>query len=513
MRLAGVAALLSATFLYFLLATAFISRIVPVLAGWDTSAVMSGSMAPAIQPGDLIAFEPYGGWQLPPGTIVSFEDPARPGTITTHRIVEVEDDGSYITKGDANLAADSTPVTPEMVRGVARMVYPKGAVPSYWWTTHQYGSLAILVFATAVAMLVHGRIGPRIGSESSRPPRLRRQMKRSMSVPTIGLFTTMALVGVAFASFTSTTGSPGNVFAAAASFGPEPPSNLAAAASCPAGPTHIGASSAGGESNEVIIGRPAGVAAGDVMLASFITRQSVAVDVVPGGWQLLLTEGDMRVYHKTAGAAEPGGYSWTLSATQRWAGGITAYRGIDPSAPIDAFGSQTTSGTSITAPSLTTTVDDAHLVAIFGRQSRAAIGQPAGMAERWDVGDTGGGADNSGVDSAAADEAGGSAGATGPRVATSSGSRTGHGALIALSPAGFGVGLTWEATPTSTADGYILERWTGGVLDKSWAITPATTTAFTDTTAQEGTAYSYRLRAFEGTDESAEVVVTITPSC
>lgn len=509
-RIAGVAALLSATFLYFLVATAFVSRGLPLLAGWEASAVMSGSMAPAIQPGDLVAFKPYRGPVLAPGTIVSFEDPARPGTVTTHRIVEVRDDGSYVTKGDANPTADSTPVTPEMIRGVARMVYPKGALPSYWWATQQYGPLAVLILATALAMVIYGGRSPTSVSGSDRAA-LRR--KRRAFLPTVGLFTTMALVGVALASFTSTTNNAGNVFSAAASFGPEPPSNLVAAASCPAPPGHVGASSAGGESDTATFGKPAGVAAGDLMLASFITRQSVAVDTVPAGWQLLLTEGEMRIYHKTAGASEPSQYTWGLSQAQRWAGGITAYRGVDPTSPIDAFGSQTSSGTSVTAPSITTTLDDARLVAIFARLSRSAISQPAGMAERWDVADTGPGGDNAGVASEAADEAGGTAGSTGQRVATSSGNRAGHGALIALSPAGFAIELTWEASPTSTADGYILERWTGGALDASWVITPATTTNLTDTAAQEGVSYTYRLRTFQGSDESPEVEATITPSC
>jgi signal peptidase len=509
-RIAGVAALLSATFLYFLVATAFISRALPLLAGWEASAVMSGSMAPAIQPGDLVAFTPYRGPVLAPGTIVSFEDPARPGTVTTHRIVEVRDDGSYVTKGDANPTADSTPVTPEMIRGVARMVYPKAALPMYWWATQQYGPLAALILVTALAMVIHGGRSPTSVSESNRaaPPR-----KRRVFLPTVALFTTMALVGVALASFTSTTTNSGNVFSAAASFGPEPPSNLVAAASCPAPPGHIGASSAGGESDTVTLGKPGGIAAGDLMLASFTTRQSVAVDAVPAGWQLLLTEGEMRIYHKTAGASEPSQYPWVLSQAQRWAGGITAYRGVDPTSPIDAFGSQTSSGTSVTAPSITTTLDDTRLVAIFARQSRSAISQPAGMAERWDIADTGPGGDNSGVASEAADEAGGTAGSTGQRIATSSGNRAGHGALIALSPVGFRIELTWGASPTSTADGYVLERWTGGALDASWVITPATTTKLTDTDAQEGVSYTYRLRAFEGSDESPEVEATITPSC
>jgi len=512
-RIAGVAALLSATFLYFLVATAFISRGLPLLAGWEASAVMSGSMAPAIRPGDLVAFTPYRGPMLAPGTIVSYEDPARPGTVITHRIVEVREDGSYVTKGDANPTADSTPVTPEMIRGVARMVYPKGALPMYWWATQQYGQLAALILVTALAIAIHGGRSPTSVFESDRAAPRRRRTKRRGFLPTVGLFTAMALVGVALASFTSTTTNAGNVFSATAWFGPEPPSNLVAAASCPTPPGHIGASSAGGESDTVTLGNPAGVAAGDLMVASFITRQSVAVNAVPAGWQLLLTEGDMRIYHKTAGASEPSQYLWGLSQAQRWAGGITAYRGVDPTSPIDAFGSQTSSGTSVTAPSINTTLDDARLVAIFARQSRSAISQPAGMAERWDVADTGPGGDNAGVASEAADEAGGTAGSTGQRVATSSGNQAGHGALIALSPAGFAIELTWEASPTFTADGYVLERWTGGALDASWVITPATTTNLTDTAAQEGVSYTYRLRTFQGSDESPEVEATITPSC
>jgi signal peptidase len=512
-RIAGVAALLSATFLYFLVATAFVSRALPLLAGWEASAVMSGSMAPAIQPGDLVAFMPYRGPVLAPGTIVSFEDPARPGTVTTHRIVEVRDDSSYVTKGDANPTADSTPVTPEMIRGVARMVYPNAALPSYWWATQQYAPLAALILVTALAMVIYGGRSLTSVSESDRAAPTAPPRKRRVFLPTVGIFTTMALVGVALASFTSTTTNAGNVFSAAASFGPEPPSNLVAAASCPAPPGHIGASSAGGESDTATFGKPAGVAAGDLMLASFITRQSVAVDAVPAGWQLLLTEGEMRIYYKTAGASEPSQYPWGLSQAQRWAGGITAYQGVDPTSPIDAFGSQTSSGTSVTAPSITTTLDDALLVVIFARQSRSAISQPAGMAERWDVADTGPGSDNSGVASEAADEAGGTAGSTGQRSATSSGNRAGHGALIALSPAGFRIELTWEANPSSTADGYVLERWTGGALDASWVITPATTTKLTDTGAQKGVSYTYRLRAFQGSDESPEVEATITPSC
>ena len=46
------------------------------------------------------------------------DDPALQGHLNTHRVVEIQDDGRFITKGDANLTNDSYPVRAEAVVGV-----------------------------------------------------------------------------------------------------------------------------------------------------------------------------------------------------------------------------------------------------------------------------------------------------------------------------------------------------------------------------------------------------------
>ena len=105
--------------------------IAPVLLGWHTTVVVSGSMAPQIEPGDVIAAAPTS--RSPrPGTIVLVDDPARPGDLLMHRLVRYDPEGRMILKGDANEAPDSTPVNPGSLRGVPRLRIPLIGLPYVW---------------------------------------------------------------------------------------------------------------------------------------------------------------------------------------------------------------------------------------------------------------------------------------------------------------------------------------------------------------------------------------------
>ena len=73
----------------------------PTVFGFATAAVATGSMAPAIDAGDLIVTRAQDGYAV--GDIVTYL--AADGTSTTHRIV-AKSGGTYTTKGDANNAAD-----------------------------------------------------------------------------------------------------------------------------------------------------------------------------------------------------------------------------------------------------------------------------------------------------------------------------------------------------------------------------------------------------------------------
>jgi signal peptidase I len=65
-------------------------------------AVRGGSMAPTIEPGDLIVIT-RPPTRVEPGMILTLEVD---GAVVTHRVVQVQADGSFVTKGDANDVRD-----------------------------------------------------------------------------------------------------------------------------------------------------------------------------------------------------------------------------------------------------------------------------------------------------------------------------------------------------------------------------------------------------------------------
>ena len=116
------------------------ATVVPLATGWSSVAVTSGSMEPLIGTGDLVLTVPSGDDPIEPGSVVVFDDPASDGLIT-HRIVRQEDDGRYITRGDANARADSTPVPTESINGVGRILVPSMGMPLVWADTGQWAKL------------------------------------------------------------------------------------------------------------------------------------------------------------------------------------------------------------------------------------------------------------------------------------------------------------------------------------------------------------------------------------
>jgi signal peptidase I len=123
----------------------------PVAVGWWPYVVTSGSMAPAFDRGDVLVVEPHDGRGLGPGTIVVFE---RDGAAVAHRIEAVQGDGTYRTRGDANRLADSTPLRPADVRGVARIKVPlAGRIVLAWRADPATRTLPLLA---GLALVLHG---------------------------------------------------------------------------------------------------------------------------------------------------------------------------------------------------------------------------------------------------------------------------------------------------------------------------------------------------------------------
>jgi signal peptidase I len=81
--------------------------------------VVTGSMEPSLHTGDYIYVKKTDAADLKVGDIISFyseEDDVR-GKIVTHRIAEINSDGTFTTKGDANKTADVKHVRADQLVG------------------------------------------------------------------------------------------------------------------------------------------------------------------------------------------------------------------------------------------------------------------------------------------------------------------------------------------------------------------------------------------------------------
>lgn len=97
---------------------------VPSVGGYLPLIVLTDSMYPKIQSGDLIICHTAEPEEIAEGDVIAFFDPAGNGTsVVTHRVIEVtEEDGglAFRTQGDANNAADAAVVPGDNLVGIYR---------------------------------------------------------------------------------------------------------------------------------------------------------------------------------------------------------------------------------------------------------------------------------------------------------------------------------------------------------------------------------------------------------
>ena len=132
--------------------------VAPRLMGGASLTVLSGSMRPAIQPGDVVVVRGVDRDDVCPtvgiGHIVTYMPNPNDATLITHRVVAKTvgsfDDGTacrLITQGDANSATDK-PVSPVQVRGVFLYNVPKLGWVRQW---AEQNRLLVLVAGVSVA--------------------------------------------------------------------------------------------------------------------------------------------------------------------------------------------------------------------------------------------------------------------------------------------------------------------------------------------------------------------------
>lgn len=90
---------------YMILLVAVLLLVILRISGYQALYIATGSMSPALMPGDLIITRQTDTMSLAPGDIIVYNVSGRK---ICHRIISISShDGIIITKGDANAKADS----------------------------------------------------------------------------------------------------------------------------------------------------------------------------------------------------------------------------------------------------------------------------------------------------------------------------------------------------------------------------------------------------------------------
>lgn len=104
--------------LWLLASRLLLHEALPKLFGYSQAIVLSGSMEPAFSAGDMLIFEEAPRYAVRDVVIFRQDD-----AFVTHRIVR-EENGGFVTQGDANNAADKALVEPSRIEGRMIAVIP-----------------------------------------------------------------------------------------------------------------------------------------------------------------------------------------------------------------------------------------------------------------------------------------------------------------------------------------------------------------------------------------------------
>ena len=277
----------------------------------------------------------------------------------------------------------------------------------------------------------------------------------------------------------------------------------------------------------VVITKPAGLVAGDLLVAQVTAKGGTGTFICPpsASWTSIRREEAttniaQELFRISATATEVAATNFTFTfrsgatcfgtpsptTSVRSSGGLAAYIDVANQAnPVDAqSGSVNASSTTTTVAGVTPTVANTRLVAFYGlnRSSSYTNAVPASMAEMWDIASTGGASAALRTTSRAADEAYATTTATGNRNGTSANADINIGQLIALAPLAADGSGTLTTPTTNVAAGspgntltLTYTAATGGmrngsvtlVVPAGWSAPSTTGAAAGYTTASTGT--------------------------
>ncbi|HEX8119851.1 MAG TPA: signal peptidase I [Solirubrobacteraceae bacterium] len=130
--------------------------VAPRAVGVTPFTILTGSMRPAMAPGDVVLSESVAPLDVRPGDVVTFHDPSRGGELVTHRVRSMRRTGPlvrFVTKGDANDVPERWSVAADGRIGRATVSVPKVGHVLHFASSRD-GKLALIAIPAGLLVLL-----------------------------------------------------------------------------------------------------------------------------------------------------------------------------------------------------------------------------------------------------------------------------------------------------------------------------------------------------------------------
>lgn len=128
---------------------------IPSVLGFKTMPVLTGSMRPVLEPGDMIVIKQIDTKKVKTNDVITYWIGNK---LVTHRVVEIVNGNgntSFRTKGDANNVEDGKLISPDKIVGRLAYNIPKGG---YITNFIKSGKGFVLFFILPIVLLLGGEI-------------------------------------------------------------------------------------------------------------------------------------------------------------------------------------------------------------------------------------------------------------------------------------------------------------------------------------------------------------------
>jgi hypothetical protein len=169
-----------------------------------------------------------------------------------------------------------------------------------------------------------------------------------------------------------------------------------------AAPVYVSSSTALGSfaslSGSATFNKPSGTTSSNLLIAAIVISDFLGGNhtsvTPPSNWILIrrnynsFYDPELYVYYKIATVAEPSSYTFSISTQGSgvWGGGVSCISNVKISAPINGSAGATGGGAAQKFPSITTSVDNALVLALYGSSySYNVYPVPSGLTERYRI--------------------------------------------------------------------------------------------------------------------------------